>query len=78
MLWQKQKGRCYYTNIPMSTNKKDVLTLVSVDRKNSDLGYTLDNIVLCCYSVNSFKFSFSSVDIQYFIKLIYDNYENKF
>lgn len=74
-LWLNQNERCYYTNIPMSINKEDVLRLVSIDRKDSSIGYTLDNIVLCCYSINSFKFSFSIEEVNNFIKLIYENYK---
>ncbi|MFV0149765.1 hypothetical protein OBJ95_06025 [Empedobacter falsenii] len=66
-IWNKQKGLCYYSKVKMSINKKDRLKLVSVDRIDSKKGYELDNIVLCTYVFNSFKFSFNHDEILNFI-----------
>ena len=52
-LWNKQKGLCYYTNIPMQLTNEIVPELVSIDRIDSLKGYTEDNIVLCCYIINT-------------------------
>jgi hypothetical protein len=53
-LWEKQEGMCFYSKIPM------VFTIgcyntVSVDRKNSNKGYVMDNLVLCCDKINVMK-----------------------
>lgn len=42
-LWEKQRGRCYYLNIPMNTCGE---WQVSVERIDESKGYTKDNIVL--------------------------------
>lgn len=60
-LYQKQKGLCFYSKIPLnliySSKKKTICPFdqLSVDRIDSDLGYTKDNIVLCCFCMNNFK-----------------------
>jgi hypothetical protein len=52
--WDQQGGLCYYTGRPMSleTGRDD---LVSLDRRDSAIGYTPGNAVLCCWAVNSMK-----------------------
>jgi hypothetical protein len=72
-IWVKQKGVCYYSGVRMSLDKNEKLKLVSVDRKDSNLGYSEDNIVLCTYIFNSFKFSFSSEEIINFINELKSN-----
>ena len=57
---------------------KNQLIAVSVDRKNSKIGYTLNNIVLCCYGLNAFKFSYTEEDTFKFLDLIKKNYESKY
>lgn len=42
-LWEKQRGRCYYLNVPMNTCGE---WQVSVERIDESKGYTKDNIVL--------------------------------
>lgn len=76
-LWDKQKGRCFYTNIEMSLTNVKSLDLVSVDRVDNSKGYTEGNLVLCTYAVNSLKFSFSPVEIKEFINQIISNHESK-
>ncbi len=55
-LWIKQEGKCYYTGIEMNQtwNKKHPQQ-VSVDRLNASKHYHIDNIVLCCQSINYAK-----------------------
>ncbi len=62
--FERQKGLCFYTGIPMKTAgcagdytrnlAGDPLTL-SIDRRDSDGDYTPDNIVLCCRFANFAK-----------------------
>jgi hypothetical protein len=67
-IFEKQKGLCFYTNLPMSFQGKDGMSkvincdfssLVSIDRVDSSQGYSIDNVVLCCFSVNLMKGSLS-------------------
>lgn len=64
----RQRGLCYYTNLPMvwaATLKEYDLKVsknpmaLSIDRKDSGSDYTPDNIVLCCRFVNYAKNSYS-------------------
>jgi hypothetical protein len=45
--WQKQNGKCFYTGVPMTVAINDAR--FSIDRRDSALGYTPENIVLCCH-----------------------------
>ena len=72
MLWTKQKGLCYYTNIELEF-KKGAKNCVSVDRINPLKGYTLDNICLCCDIVNYMKSDASYKTLLEFCTLIVDN-----
>lgn len=69
-LWEKQKGRCFYTNIEMNFNPEDKLRLVSVDRIDNKIGYLEENIVLCTYAFNSFKFNLEHQEIIDFVNMI--------
>jgi hypothetical protein len=55
-LFEKQNGRCFYTNREMewSSGSKSN-TAVSIDRIDSSKGYVKDNIALCCVVVNYIK-----------------------
>lgn len=50
-LWEKQNGRCYYSNIEMNINKNE--WKVSLERIDPIKGYTQDNTVLCCQEFNT-------------------------
>lgn len=69
-MWMKQDGKCFYSGIDMSFDPSDKLRLVSVDRIDNSKGYILNNIVLCTYAFNSFKFNLSHSEIIDFISLI--------
>ena len=69
-LWNKQKGLCYYTGIPMSFNPEDKMYLVSVDRVDNKVGYEPGNIVLCCCAFNALKFSYSHEEVIRFVHKI--------
>jgi len=57
-LWNLQDGKCFYSGIDMTYNRNDLYT-VSVDRVDSNKGYTQDNVVLACWGVNSMKNSYT-------------------
>lgn len=64
-LWDKQNGKCAYSGLPLSieTNHPEI---VSLDRIDSGLGYTKDNLQLLAWSVNKMKQEFSE---EYFLKM---------
>jgi hypothetical protein len=49
-LWEKQKGLCFYSNIPMNYNKAE--WRVSIERLDNSKGYIPENVVLCCLEFN--------------------------
>ena len=66
-LWDKQKTLCYYTKVQMklTARQKDPYQ-VSIDRINSNLGYTEENTVLCCQAINYMKNDYSLEDFNLF------------
>jgi len=53
-LWEKQKGCCAISNLPMTT-KFNSLYSCSIDRIDSTKGYTEDNVQLLCKAINYAK-----------------------
>lgn len=53
-LWDAQDGKCAISNYPMKTVFNSLFA-VSVDRIDSSLGYTKDNIQLVCQGINFAK-----------------------
>lgn len=75
-LLDSQKGLCYYTSKPMLTNllgEENSDNSISIDRKNSKLGYTRNNIVLCRWIVNKIKLD---LDIEDFLQIAEDIKQN--
>ncbi len=75
-LYKLQNGKCAYSGIEMN-NKDNDLYQLSIDRVNSDLGYTKNNIKLCCWVFNLMKRDHSET---LFIKLctnVVDNFKNQ-
>lgn len=57
-LWKAQRGKCAVTKLEMkSQTGGNTYTpySVSLDRKNSKLGYTKKNVRLICMAVNTFR-----------------------
>jgi hypothetical protein len=50
-IYETQKGRCYYSNIPMKL-KLNSSWRISLERTNVNLGYTKENCVLICNEFN--------------------------
>ena len=57
-VYQKQKGLCYYSGIPLSHIVNSIYG-ISVDRIIPSNGYVKENIALCCYVVNIMKHNLS-------------------
>lgn len=68
-LYEEQEGKCYYSNIEMNViiGKKNPKQ-ISVDRIDSKIGYTENNIVLCCLAMNYCKSDFEETDFLEFIQ----------
>lgn len=52
--YNKQKGKCYYSNIEMKYSHH-IDWMMSIERLDESLGYDIDNVVLCCHEFNSGK-----------------------
>ena len=64
VLWSRQKGRCFWTQVPMITSGAPKHPQkVSLDRIDPSKGYLSENIVLTCQFANLGK---SDVDIRTF------------
>lgn len=57
-LWENQKGRCAYTNLPLLATANQFNT-VSLDRIDSSKGYVVGNVQLVCAAVNKMKQEYS-------------------
>jgi len=66
-LWEKQNGRCFYSNIEMNNSMKQdgfqSWNGPSLDRVDPKLGYVKGNVVWCIFGINSFK---QSLDLKSF------------
>lgn len=70
-LWEQQNGKCFYTNVPMVIIKEGKHPQhPSLDRKDSDKGYTKNNVVLCCQSINFAKSCYTEAEFIDFLKLV--------
>lgn len=69
-LWDKQKGLCALSGIPMAYyfDSGRVPTNLSVDRIDSSLGYIKGNIQLVCMAVNQMKSDLTVEQLKYFCK----------
>lgn len=65
-VWDRQHGRCALTGEQMThvRGKGQVPTNASIDRIDSDCGYTKQNIQLVCYAVNMMKRSMGESDLR--------------
>lgn len=65
-LWRSQNGMCAITGVQMTALRgmgHAVQTNVSIDRIDSNGGYTLDNIRLVCKAVNVMKYVLSDAEL---------------
>lgn len=74
-----QNGNCYYTNIPMNRSftkgsKMCNPLQLSVDRVDSSMGYTKNNIVLCCFCINNFKGTMDIKELENVFSIIQNNF----
>lgn len=76
--YNEQNGKCALTGIDMTfemyNNRNH--TNISIDRIDSNKGYTLDNIQLVCMSVNQFKNDIPMDEFIFICKKIADKFSN--
>lgn len=60
-LYEKQNGKCAYTNLELKFIINDPHSM-SIDRINSDKDYTIDNIQLVCSIINKMKWTLKHED----------------
>lgn len=76
-LYAKQKGKCYYTGTPMTLRSNGHLDrdpfLISLDRFDSNNGYTTTNTVLCCWGVNALKGWHPETTLYSTLRTLYEN-----
>lgn len=77
----KQNNKCYYTNIDMvwsigyiDETKRVSPFAVSIERKNSSLGYTKDNCVLSSWWANCSKGAGTFAELVYFSSCVINKY----
>ena len=67
-LYNKQNGKCYYTNIEIIHNEGcSQYNSISIERLTPEKGYTKNNVVLSSFSLNSFKGMMSEIEFKQFL-----------
>ena len=66
-LWDTQQGKCAISGIPMlhsyaTSNNRELMCNVSIDRIDSKKDYTIDNIQLVCRNINFMKLDMKQED----------------
>ena len=75
-LYDKQKGLCKYSGLPMTFIKDGTgkhLTNISIDHIENKVGYHPENIALVCLSCNMMKYNLDLLDLVDWCKLIAEN-----
>lgn len=78
-LWNIQKGKCAISNIDMTyiIFSGRINTNVSIDRRDSSIGYIKNNVQLVCMAINQMKSDLTQEELIYFCKNVINNYESK-
>lgn len=73
-LYDKQNGKCYYTNLELLPyNDHSNHQCISIDRIDSNKGYTKGNVVLCCWIINRIKLNLSVEEFIKYCSLVSNN-----
>ncbi len=65
--WLAQEGKCLYTGWEMTTITGDP-KLVSIERKDNNIGYLKENFVLVCWCANRAR---NNLDFDFFVEMCY-------
>jgi hypothetical protein len=68
-LFEKQNKKCCYSGFPISLNYET--NMFSIDRIDSNIGYTKNNVCLCLTNVNTMKLDMNIEDFFKMIEAIY-------
>jgi hypothetical protein len=68
-LFEKQNKKCHYSGLPISLDYE--INIFSIDRIDSNVGYTRDNVCLCLANVNTMKLDMTIEDFFGIIEAIY-------
>jgi len=76
-LWVEQSGRCAISGIKMTSllYEGHIKTNVSIDRVDSNKGYSKSNIQLVCSIVNKMKLDMTKEELMFYCKEILRNNE---
>lgn len=74
--YETQNGKCYYSGRDLSPVAGDE-NVMSIDRIDPAIGYTPQNIVVCCWRINKMKNDFPSNDFLSLCKDICQFSENR-
>ena len=74
-LWERQGGRCFYTNEPMPMTGYPAVEAMTVDRVVPAKGYVRGNLVLCRSIVNRMKQEMPWKDLVKLCRSVIDNEE---
>lgn len=74
-LWLSQDGLCYYSDLPMEIKPAES-TSVSVERLDSNVGYTRENTVLCCNAINRMKSDFTVDEFIHFCRSVSEKFRS--
>lgn len=74
-IYDKQEGRCAISGVKMTAirGRGKVYTNISIDRIDSNIGYTPDNIQLVCTIINAMKNTMTEADLLWWCRQIADN-----
>lgn len=63
IVWYSQQLHvCHYCNCTEQEQRQDRASRLEIDRKNNDIGYTIENMVFACSRCNIAKFNFWDYD----------------
>ncbi len=76
-VFECQNGKCALSGIEMVCGKgKTLWNSMSIDRINSELGYTLENVRLVCFCINAFRGQMTDNEFDEVITKLYNHRRN--
>lgn len=69
-IYTRQEGKCYYSKLAFDPSKEPLT--YSIERVDSNKGYTVENVRLLCSSVNYMKNDLTEQQFLFLVKKIYE------